>query len=176
MSERIKTCYEVASRVSERLSSEYPEVEHYVLGGIATGAIADCEKVDPRSGTIYPTRKSDLSVLRDNGTVRDIDILVRSQNDELVDEMANLAIETAADDMKVDVFGLDNYRMRRGLLQDTFKYWTSRREVDEDGVTRHVLLPFSAPIPDSAFDPWKVSPHDLPGHQRGGTVLSSAQL
>lgn len=56
MSESALTCYEVTSHVSERLDDEFPEVEYYVLGGVATGAVASYVSVDITTRKIVPTR------------------------------------------------------------------------------------------------------------------------
>lgn len=135
------------------------ERNYYVLGGIVTSAITheDTHMLhDARR--VLAAEESALPLRRDNGTLRDIDILIK---DRLEDEEASLIVKTVReavrDKLEVSVFGLDEYKIALGAIDRvrmSVKDWTSRRTLDSDGTIRQELYPISQELPARSFEPY----------------------
>lgn len=136
--------YAVASEVSAGLMSEFGPENFCIIGGTSMGAHAE---IAP--GITRLQAEDDQSVVRDNGTLRDIDIIVPTADRGVFDLVTKSARDLAANRMKVSTFCLSPAHRPRSMAHLT--RWVSRRVVQEDGTIHHELYPFSAPLPDGVF-------------------------
>ncbi|HTB48926.1 MAG TPA: hypothetical protein VK712_02490 [Verrucomicrobiae bacterium] len=162
------TCYDVLGELDSVMRSQLnPGREYYVLGGIATGALVHAETViDVESGTVVAAQDSGSSLVRPNGTRRDIDILVgdilsRAEAERIKDEVAG-----AVDDkLKVSISSFDGHseQLAASRLAQTIKAWTSKRTVDTEGRLRYDLFPLQRVVEPESYEPWQL---ELPNHSQ----------
>ncbi len=140
--------YEVAGRVCDALQSEYPDIDICLVGGTVMDPAAEVA-----DGKTFLTEGANKPTLRDDGSLRDLDLIALTSDQRLRNQIRGTAAEAASGEMEIAVFGLGKYHERgaagRALAHMT--HWVSRREIDADGVVHHSLFPFAAPVPEAAF-------------------------
>lgn len=138
-----------------------PGQTYYVLGGIPSSAIRHPKtEFDHDSEIMIAAPGASDLVMRENGTRRDIDILI---DDVLEDEYARTIVEAVEEvtekQLEVSVFGFDAHEpavtgMQR--LKRTAAEWVSSRTVDAEGAIRYELYPLSQIVPPESFRPYKL--------------------
>jgi len=173
-------CFEAIHYLDEAMRDSLPDgVDYFVLGGIPSSAILHPDtEFDFTKETIGTTAEASDSTIRDNGTLRDVDILVarpvgKKEGERLVEQVE----KATGGALEVSVFGFELHsaaddnptRLRRSL-----KEWTSLRTIDDDGIIRHELYPVSVAVNPDSYRPWTLSVPELgttvsvfspPGHE-----------
>gem|GEM_PF-1778244 len=173
-------CYDVLNEVGAALDGSLCiDEDAYVLGGIVSSALKhEATIVDKLSTTIFPLEEAAESVVRPNGTTRDIDVLVRGvlTKDRATEIKSNL--EDAVDGkLVVSVFGMDKYEPEVNPVVHSVADWISHRTIDEDGVIRHELFPLERPADPESYVPWEMqlpSGARIPTLHPAGHVLAYA--
>lgn len=147
---------------------------YFVLGGIATAAINNADSIfDHQTQRVIAAPDSSEPTIRDNGTKRDLDLLVFDTipKEEAVTTSKEIA-EAIDDQMEVSVFGLEPHRDFQpfGRLILTASSWISKRTVDENSDLRIELFPLEQILPQSTFSPWTLQ---LPSGE-GVSILNPA--
>lgn len=154
------TCFEAIRDVDLAMRESLAcNVPYFVLGGIATAALAEPTSfIDSEENQIFCTDTGDIPTIRDGGTKRDIDILVGDVLDKETARMIKATVEEAVDDaLEVSVFGFGIYEptispAKAAKLAGSG--WTSRRTIDPSGVIRLELFPLTREIDPVVFEPW----------------------
>lgn len=153
-------CYEAIAGVDEAMRGAIGTTNYYVLGGIVSSAIRHPATVfDHGSEEIQAPMAASENVVRPNGTLRDIDILVDDILDEEHAKEVVAAVEEAVKgNLVVSVFGFDSHEITatRSAAQASFADWTSRRTIDGNGARRYELFPLAQVVPDSTYSPWQL--------------------
>jgi len=137
-----------------------PDQRYFVLGGIATSAMKHPETYFDHDGkVVYAPDDSAESVIRENGTTRDVDILIDSvlPNDQADNIRATVA--EAVPDLEISIFGFDEHKpvtKRSERVGKAFKEWISRRTSDDHGIFRYELYPLSQPVQPESYEQWKL--------------------
>lgn len=169
------TCYDVIGELDAATQDILsPNQQYYVLGGIATSAIKHPDSVfDHQTNRLVAAPDSGEPVFRDNGTRRDIDLLVL---DVLTSEQATRVRQkislVVGKYLVVSVFGLSNHQQPTVLRRvvKSAAAWTSERTLDNDGTLRYELYPLQQEVPRESYQPWTLQ---LPnGH--GVSILNPA--
>ncbi|HSX23717.1 MAG TPA: hypothetical protein VLE74_01325 [Candidatus Saccharimonadales bacterium] len=170
------TCYDAIEGLDEAMRGVLdPGQDYYVLGGIATGAIRDTESgIDAVSQIVFASDSSTESVVRSNGTRRDIDILVKDVlEDDQAQEIKETVSEVVGDLLVVSIFGFDKHEDEispQGRFKSSVKDWVSRRTIADDGNLRYELHPLEQIVSKHSFEPWTLA---LPNGERV-SILSPA--
>ncbi len=137
-----------------------------IMGGNGSAALTSAKtEIDLDTGVIYAPEDCNLSVIRENGTLRDVDVLVKSVDEGVIEEVDSILEETVGDRLKRSVFGLKplidmDEQLRRPVHSTAFVQLGDRYvegEVDENGIFRidvgyKSLFPFSAEISDEVLE------------------------
>src|SRR5690348_15812051 len=93
------TCFEVIGELDEAMRMMLPEdVNYYVLGGIASAALQDpATHLNVQDSEVVARPSAEMSVMRDNETRRDIDILVGSVVPQHTRQRIHEAVSAAVD-------------------------------------------------------------------------------
>jgi len=162
------TCYDVIGDLDAAIRKNLaPGHQYYLLGGVPTGALMSDQTVHDRvSQTVVARGDSAIPILRDNGTRRDLDVLVNSGSIPLSEADArkiNGAVQGAVGDKLVSsVFGFDAHKTTHGRerVKQVLTSFTSSRTVDEQGIYRYELFPVEQVVPAESYHPWRLQ---LPG-------------
>jgi hypothetical protein len=160
------SCYEVMKGVSPVTDELFPGTPVFLMGGGPAAAIRHPKTYyDHENRRIAPAADSAESSIRDNGTRRDLDLLVFRVLEKGEAKAAEKAIlEEINERMVVSVFGLDARRQPRPIfrLVRSLADWTSRRTIDEQGVHRYEIYPLEQVLPEAeaVYEEWKM---ELPG-------------
>lgn len=157
-------CYHALEGLNEAISSQLDHDQRYVVvGGVVTGAIKHEGTTFHHAGSrLMPTSmKSAEPVIRDNGTVRDVDVVVLDRLSEeqglaVKAAMKSSIIKAVGQEMVVSVFGFDERQemTRERRVQAAMKAWTSKRTVDEYGVHRYELYPIEKVVSPESYQSW----------------------
>jgi hypothetical protein len=152
-------CFDVLGDVDAAVREVLtPDQPYYVLGGIATAAIKDPDSVfDHQTSRLIASREANEPVIRENGTRRDIDVLVLDVLSEDQATKVKLAISVAVGkSLVVSTFGLNWHEESSKLASvgNLFSDWTSKRTLDEHGKLRYELQPLEQEVPRESFSPW----------------------
>lgn len=158
---KVPTCYEVIGELGVAMRECLrPEQTYFVLGGIATSAMKHPDSAfDHASRVVFASADAAEPIVRENGTIRDIDILIDSV---LGDEEAKRIKTTVADavpELEVSVFGFEPHMpiTRPGQrAKKAVKEWISRRTIDKTGQIRYELYPLGQEVQSESFAPWKL--------------------
>jgi hypothetical protein len=125
---------------------------YYLLGGITAGAIVNKQtRFDHDSRVIEPTNDSAELNMRDNGTLRDADVLVLDVlSDVRAREINDVIAQALGRRLLGSVFGVD----KREETKPQTSWWTSRRTVDAAGTHRIQLHPLEQVLPEESYEPW----------------------
>lgn len=157
--------FETIARISASLEAH--EIPHAIVGGTVTGALTTNEtQIIPSSKLLVAPESSDSSLLRENGTRRDADILILSANQGVIADAKTLANEASHDELAVSAFGFQRWRdfESRGarLGAEVLRYYTSTREQDESGTVYHRVYPLQATVPWTLLEGWRMQlPKDM---------------
>lgn len=156
------SCYEVMAEVKAVTDEVLPNAPVFLVGGGPAAAIVDpSTRFDHAGKLVVPTADSAEPTIRDNGTLRDLDLLAFRVLEDGEGARAEEAILEAIDNrMVVSVFGID--KRREPSLGDRIKYsildWTSRRTVDHYGIHRYEIYPLEQIIPEAelVYEEWQM--------------------
>jgi hypothetical protein len=156
-------CYEIVRGMDEVLR-EGGVTQYYVLGGMAAKVLQD-------PGTIYDhghriiTASKDLrlpSVREENGTLRDIDVLIPSANRTDIARAEQIIRAHIGNRLDISVFGFEPHELfMKGRFKRLFSQFLSTRTMDQQGVLRYVLGPLSQEVNPESYQPWELR---LPHH------------
>lgn len=151
-----------------------PDQRYFVLGGISTSAMKHPDTYfDHDSRVVYAPDESAESVIRENGTTRDVDILIDGVLPNEQADNIRATVAEAVPDLKISIFGFDEHRpvlTRRERIGRAFKEWTSKRTVDEDGNLHYELYPLSQQVQPESYEQWKL----VAGEEAVTSVLNPA--
>lgn len=147
------------------IETEKRKIPVQILGGLGAAAVLDPlthydsgarEIITPREGLFIPRQ-------RENGSPRDMDVLVLSTDKDLIDETESVAAETVADRLEVNVFGLHQdeelktFKLRpfawsavKGALSDRYVIGS---ELNGAGYYKAVF-PFGVIAPSDTLETW----------------------
>jgi hypothetical protein len=130
-------------------------------GGPAAAIVHPGTKYDHDGRRMIPTVDSAEPNIRDNGTLRDLDLLSFRVLEEGEGPRAEEAILEAIDNrMVISVFGLDRYRPPNPLSRamGAVLHWTSHRTLDENGIHRYQMYPLEQIIPEAelVYEEWQM--------------------
>lgn len=151
-------CYEIAVGLDCALREAKVD-DYYLVGGMASGPLSEgAYELDVAERTIIADAAR-LPSVRDNGTRRDIDVLVLSADEARIGRAADAVQAVIGDALEVSVFGIEDHEalMTRGSrVARLFKDFLSHRTVDEDGNHHYVLGPIDQPVPEESYEPWQL--------------------
>ncbi len=154
-----RSCYEVIDGLDKAIRETLtPSQQYFVLGGIATAAINHPESVfDHQTDHLIAAPESTVPVLRDNGTRRDVDMLVLDVlSPDQATAIKRVVSAAVGDALEVSVFGLSPHRdmttVRR--LGRSLTAWTSERTIDDNGILRYELFPLEQIVSQESYSPW----------------------
>ena len=136
-----------------------------LMGGIGSAALRDPDsQLSVRDEVVTLPTGLDVSVRRDNGTPRDVDVLVTTADRAFRDQVQKRLEEIVNRRLEVSVFGLlGPEKLRRSLAQplgltalmtflaDRYKHPDSA----QDGYAK-ALFPFMVPLDGAALRPWRL--------------------
>ncbi|MDH3681534.1 MAG: hypothetical protein OEV40_16480 [Acidimicrobiia bacterium] len=186
---RERTCGLIMEPFVRALSdrADLPAVQ--IIGGNGSAALLNEHTViDLAARTIEAPAVCDLPILRPDGSLRDMDTLVLSTDQEQIDSIQALAEELIGDELKISIFGLktiaDLQRQRGQPLRSTARIFLGDRYVttsyDERGQVVGIdgfkaLYPFRAPITTGTFETFQLSTQGritTPTAHPGTTILN----
>lgn len=153
-------CYDVLGDVAEAVRDVIPEgIPYYVLGGVATGALESTStQVDVESHKIHAAEGSDKSIFREEGSRRDIDILVLDMLPKdtfrKLDERVAKAIGGS---LIVSSFGIKEHKegySKKDRALEAVKRVVSARTRDSSGQDYYEMFPLVQPVQRSSYMPW----------------------
>jgi hypothetical protein len=152
--------YAVIDRIAR--AANRTDIPYAIVGGTVTSALADAHtfiSVDDKE--LYAAQSSDTNVIRDNGTKRDADILVLSDDAEKIAFIRDVATAASAGQLAISAFGLERYQeppLTKAARLGNFvlNNYTSSREITADGDVVHRLQPLEAKIPSETLSGWSM--------------------
>ena len=159
-----------------------------IMGGNGSAALLDERTViDPAAGTIEASAGCDLPRFRPGHSLRDLDILVLSADQDEIDRVEALAEELIGTELQISVFGLkstaDLQRQRRHPVRTTMAAFVSDRYVEtfDGGGPRprfdgfKALYPFRVPITGETLETFHLlvpGRDPVPTPHPGATILN----
>lgn len=156
-----RTCYDVLSEFDAAVRDGMsPGHEYFMLGGVPTAALVHADTViDKTSQTVVAAPDCAPGLLRENGSRRDIDVLIGTvlgKPDSR--KIKSNIIEATGNSLVVSVFGYDKRKETSTALSRTLRSgeFLSSRTVDEKGILRYELFPVEQVVPPQSYDPWRL--------------------
>ena len=148
--------YSVIGRANLELARELNDTNYYIVGGVVSNLLADRETTyDFTNRIVTPRPNIELSNYRNDGTLRDLDILILSPLSSNHLKYLEKVVFQAVDGLLVpSIFGLKEHEENRNRVKANLLDWVSRRTIDENGVLRYELFPISQEVSRKSFDPW----------------------
>jgi hypothetical protein len=152
-------CYEIAANLDGVLRAADID-DYYLVGGMASGPLSEGDyELDLAERAIIAGQNTTLPVFRENGTRRDIDVLVLSTDEDRIQRAAQAVGGLIDDALEVSVFGVEPHAdlMTRGSrLARLFKDFLSHRTIDEEGGHHYVLGPIDQAVSEESYEPWQL--------------------
>jgi len=161
----MENCFDLIKPAVEETTKK--GISFQLIGGIGSAALrSSLTEYDSLSNTITSPGLY-LPIKRDNGSIRDVDVLVLSEEEKLVKEVEDLFNQTINYDKKeleINVFGLKSYseieKMEASPVVSVFKSIVSDRyvvgqNVDKNGYYKAVF-PFGVWVPSDTLQTWYV--------------------
>ncbi len=142
--------YQTLTQEGLHTGMAYNEVPYGVLGGIAAHAAMHGE-IDWRERSITLPSRCELPRVRENGTLRDIDLLVHSHREEDVIDGKRITEDVLEGKLSVSVFGLRHTSGARRPWD-----FVSHQSVDDQGKRWSQLDTIHTPLPTHWFESWLV--------------------
>lgn len=177
-------CVSVVAPFVDRLHAEGLTSYVRLMGGVGSAALTHADTYfDDTSGYLETSRdftvdNPKLSLVRENGTPRDLDILVVSQSSTIIEAVDTAAQETIGDALKVEAFGLQpgmklyeqtsapfGMRALKTMLSDRYVYGDQLKKS---------VFPFAVDLDHEALRRWTlvVEGQQWPILGPGATVLN----
>jgi hypothetical protein len=164
-----KNCIDIVRPFNNELNM-WADASVQLMGGIGSAALKHPGTVillDERrivtAGSFLTDESSrqDLSPIRPNGTLRDMDALVLSDDYEVIDEVETIAEETIGDQLDISIFSLRPGSYLEEQVAQPFgikalKTFVSDRYVREDGGRDKALFPFAVEIDPEVLEDWSL--------------------
>lgn len=137
-----------------------------LMGGIGSAALAhDGTRIDMDNKEVVVPDDFELSTQRDNGTLRDLDVLVQSSSPDAIDGVEEVVSLTIGNALEHSVFGFRSAealarRQNHPLGFVAFKTFLSDRYEQSDGMVKS-LVPFSVPIDPESLETWTLAIGDM---------------
>lgn len=136
-----------------------------IMGGVGTAALANANvEINSAAKEVYAPEGFYLPARREDGTKRDIDVLVLSSNKEHVAEVETTLETAIGNSLERSVFGVRpheiladqvahplGFRALKTFLADRYEALP-----DDQGVYVKSLFPFSVPITSEALETWSL--------------------
>lgn len=157
-------CIDVVSPLVSELYDRGLE-DFQIMGGIGSAVLKHAgTEILPDEQLIvaasdFMDSNADLCLRRKDGTLRDLDMLVLSDDPAYITEVEEVAGKVIEDQLEISIFGLRD----GGHLEDqrahpfgmvSLKAWVSDRYVDQDDQVFKALTPFAVPVPQEAMESW----------------------
>lgn len=160
-------CIEIVRPFAARLEDDLSLPEVQFMGGIVSAALKhEGTVILPDERRIVTTdaflhESPDLGRYRQNGTLRDMDALVLSDDESQVATVEGIAEEEIGNRLDISVFRLVSGRQLEEQRAAPFgvqalKTFVSDRYVRNDGGLDKALFPFTVPIDPEVMDSWKL--------------------
>lgn len=164
-------------------SGRMPRIQ--VLGGIGSAALCDSRTMlDSNNGCAMAPADLHVPQRRDDGNLRDVDVLVLSTRSADISSVQTRAEATIGDELEISVFGLHSTNAletwrRRPFGWSALKTFLSDRYIDEGLQGEHLsgnraLFPFAVDQTPAALETWQliVGDSQLPIPHPGATILN----
>jgi hypothetical protein len=154
------------------------------LGGITTLALGgEKTTVNPDDQTIEAAEELFLPTTRDNGSRRDIDLLVKTTDSETIHQVLDSVKKVVDGRLDVSVFGLAaaaalGQQIARPLGFSAIKTFLSTRYYDDENKQLYrALFPFQVPLDEQTIRTWNlvVGGQEIPVPDPSATLLNYAQ-
>lgn len=137
-----------------------------IIGGLGALALSRPDTVlDAMRSQYIPKEPLYISTKRANGSLRDVDIFVKSTNQSDVDDVTTMAQKLIKEKLAISVFGIHSqedlgcqYHALFGLAG--LRSCVSDRYQATNGQYIKSLYPFQVPLHERQLDPWKVVLND----------------
>lgn len=165
-------CLEVVRPFVNEANSQ--GLDYQVFGGVGSYALKDVNvEILPDEEIVYAGREVDfdkLPLIRKNGSVRDLDLLIRTTDQSTVDRAAELASDIVGSKLEISAFGyqpLSKYeRMLLNPVVGSSMSWVSDRFVSLSSgkveVAKKAVFPFSVDIDPESLKSWELIVHGSP--------------
>lgn len=151
-------------QLHERMTSEVLSegASYAVVGGLGAHAVINTQRPDWDEGVVTVDSTARLPRVRENGTVRDLDMLVHCAKSEVAAHRKGVD-DIIGEAMVSSVFGLRPYETNRHGIADFVgdRYFRS-----DDGQLFWRIGGIETPIPSESLEPWRVE-------QDGQTIKST---
>lgn len=181
MSRSAANCFDVVGRFIDAMAGT--GIPYQVLGGVSVLPFLDAVSVEPEARRVVAAAGLLLPSVRDNGSLRDLDVLVLSTDDAVVGRAQAIASRAIGHDLETAVFGirpLSQLRQQEAHpLGSVFRVFLGDRYAEQDSTGRVVnlhraLFPFAVAADPSSLDTWTVrleSGHEMP-IQRPASIIA----
>ncbi|MGH7237381.1 MAG: hypothetical protein ACREGF_02500, partial [Candidatus Saccharimonadales bacterium] len=138
------------------------------IGGVASAALQDpATRFDPIDRLIIAPAGFELSSIRDNGSRRDLDLLVLDTRPEKIAEVETLAGSCIGDELKISVFGLHQATELGRMKAHPFgkrAYWSAvsdryvspSPDLGQPPKLEKSIFPFAANLPPECLETWNL--------------------
>lgn len=139
-----------------------------IIGGLGALAYTDETTIlDKDNQELHADPNIGIPQFRNNGSRRDVDVLVVSSNPDRIREVEDLLEDTVGDQLERSVFGIHDasrlHAQRRNPLGFTaFKMFVSDRYANfEEHTAVRALFPFAVPLSAESLQPWHTTIQDI---------------
>ncbi len=163
-------CIEIIKPFAEKVA-EFPDVEIQLIGGVGSTALAHPElQINTSARTISAPEDLYLPQFRDDGTRRDLDVLVLSTDKGEIQEVEEFAKQVVGEELEISVFGLKKVDQLKKQKESPFgvsamkTFLSDRYLTAKDGdqaKAYKALFPFEVPFNVSALETWNLQVGDV---------------
>lgn len=159
--QRPELCFEVMNDVHADLSKELANEDGYrLVGGIVSHALLGHDTVIDHIGkAIITTMESSQTIIREDGSKRDADIVLPYISNKVTAERVRQTVEESTQHQLVgSVFSFEAKKQltKNDRLAATLLHWTSHRTIDAQGRYYYELYPLSREVPTESYEPWNL--------------------
>lgn len=161
---RCGTCYMPQSFGCRMPNSLVSEV--HIIGGVNTVALENDDTIiNIKDKEVIASPNLSLSTQRDDGTLRDLDILVHSDHEFAIEYVKRIAERTVGDALDLSVFGFKREEVLRQQMSHPLGFYamktflSDRYCIGENGSQKIVksLFPFEAPVDPASLETWTLT-------------------
>lgn len=151
-------CFEAVRELDAAMADVIPTGMNYiVLGGIVSSAIRHPDTIfdsQENGGMLLAPNSAADPVIRENGTKRDVDILITGVLDrETCHNVKQTVHEATGGELVVSVFDFEAHDPNPSWLSKV-KAGVSHRTIDENGVLRYEMYPLLKEVKPETYEPW----------------------
>lgn len=182
-----RNCIEIVTPLISELNGRGLLDNFQLMGGIGSAVLKHLgTEILPEEQLIVASPdfcegNVDLCPTRPNGTMRDLDALVLSDDPDYVAEVEAVTEDFVGGALEVSVFGLRKaaYLQRqkeRPFGMVSLKAWLSDRYMEDDGTMLKALTPFAVTLPVESMESWtaKIGDNYYPVMNPGVSLLNYA--